>query len=157
MSAAEDAYTLLAEKHGFGESERYIRVLKFLMTPQQADIVARLPGSPEEMAKEVGLGPAIVNQELAELYKKGEIQKRKYSGWYCVPDERFWTEKDLTEGNCPDCGRPVEHIEEENYFFLMSKYQERLIDHIEQNPDYIMPFTRKNEVLGFLKNNKLPT
>ncbi|MFC2091435.1 methionine--tRNA ligase [Elusimicrobiota bacterium] len=98
----------------------------------------------------------VVKEILTELFnKKGEIEKRKYSGWYCVPDERFWTEKDLAEGNCPDCGRPVEHIEEENYFFLMSKYQQRLIDHIEQNPEYILPNTRKNEVLGFLKNNKL--
>jgi len=73
MSHMEDTYTLLAEKHGFGESERYIRVLKFLMTPQQADIVARLPGSPYEVAKEIGLGRTIVNQELAELYKKGVV------------------------------------------------------------------------------------
>lgn len=89
------------------------------------------------------------------LFDKGEIEKRGYSGWYCVPDERFWTEKDLIEGNCPDCGRPVEQIHEENYFFLMSKYHERLIKHIEDNPSYILPDTRRNEVLGFLKNNTL--
>ncbi len=89
------------------------------------------------------------------LWDAGEIEKRQYSGWYCTPDERFWTEKDLDEGNCPDCGRPVEEIKEENYFFLMSKYQERLIKHIEDNPDYILPETRRNEVLGFLKNNDL--
>lgn len=89
------------------------------------------------------------------LYDKGEIEKRQYSGWYCTPDERFWTEKEIVEGNCPDCGRPVEEIQEENYFFLMSKYQDRLIKHIEDNPDYILPETRKNEVLGFLKHNEL--
>jgi methionyl-tRNA synthetase len=89
------------------------------------------------------------------LFDKEKIEKRSYAGWYCVPDERFWTEKDLIEGNCPDCGRPVEQIKEENYFFLMSKYQERLIDYIEKNPDYILPETRKNEVFGFLKNNTL--
>ncbi|HAK88515.1 MAG TPA: methionine--tRNA ligase, partial [Nitrospiraceae bacterium] len=89
------------------------------------------------------------------LFNKGEIEKRSYAGWYCVPDERFWTEKDLIEGNCPDCGRPVEQIQEENYFFLMSKYQERLIEYIEKNSGYILPETRKNEVLGFLKNNTL--
>jgi len=89
------------------------------------------------------------------LWDKGEIEKRKYSGWYCTPDERFWTEKEIVEGNCPDCGRPVEQIDEENYFFLMSKYQERLIRYIEENPRYILPETRKNEVLGFLKNNEL--
>lgn len=92
---------------------------------------------------------------LQMLFDRGEIEKRSYAGWYCVPDERFWTEKDLIEGNCPDCGRPVEQIQEENYFFLMSKYQERLIRHIEENPAYILPETRKNEVLGFLKNNTL--
>jgi len=89
------------------------------------------------------------------LWDNGEIEKRQYSGWYCTPDERFWTEKDLVDGNCPDCGRAVEQIREENYFFLMSKYQDRLIKYIEDNPSYISPETRRNEVLGFLKNNTL--
>jgi len=89
------------------------------------------------------------------LWDNGEIEKRQYAGWYCTPDERFWTEKDLVDGNCPDCGRPVEQIQEENYFFLMSKYQDRLITYIEDNPSYIMPETRRNEVLGFLNNNTL--
>ncbi len=89
------------------------------------------------------------------LYDRGEIEKRSYSGWYCVPDERFWTEKDIIEGNCPECGRPVEQIHEENYFFLMSKYQERLISYIEDNTGYLLPDTRRNEVLGFLRNNTL--
>ncbi len=97
----------------------------------------------------------IVQSVLQELRDKGEIVKRAYSGWYCTPDERFWTEKEVVGGNCPDCKRPVEHIQEENYFFLMSKYQTRLIKHIEDNPSYIMPETRKNEVRGFLKNNDL--
>ncbi len=97
----------------------------------------------------------VVKQVLQELYNKGEIEKRLYSGWYCVPDERFWTEKEVEEGKCPDCKRPVEKITEENYFFLMSKYQERLIKYIEDNPYYILPETRRNEVLGFLKNNVL--
>jgi methionyl-tRNA synthetase len=92
---------------------------------------------------------------LQMLWDKGEIERREYSGWYCTPDERFWTEKDLIDGKCPDCGRPVDQIHEENYFFLMSKYQERLIDHIEKEDAYILPDTRKNEVLGFLKNNTL--
>ena len=92
---------------------------------------------------------------LQMLLDKGEIEKRSYAGWYCTPDERFWTEKDLVGGNCPDCGRPVEQIHEENYFFLMSKYQERLINHINDNPDYILPETRRNEVLGFLTHNTL--
>jgi methionyl-tRNA synthetase len=97
----------------------------------------------------------IVQEILQKLFNKKKIEKRSYSGWYCIPDERFWTEKEIIGGNCPDCGRPVEHIEEENYFFLMSKYQGRLIKYIEENPNYIQPETRKNEVLGFLKNNKL--
>ena len=92
---------------------------------------------------------------LQMLMDRGEIEKRSYAGWYCTPDERFWTEKDLVEGSCPDCGRPVEQIHEENYFFLMSKYQERLIKHIDDNPEYILPETRRNEVLGFLKHNTL--
>jgi len=98
---------------------------------------------------------AIVQKVLQRLWEKGEIEKRVYSGWYCTPDERFWTEKELRGGNCPACGRAVEYIHEENYFFLMSKYQEDLIRYIKQNPSYILPDTRKNEVLGFLENNKL--
>lgn len=89
------------------------------------------------------------------LWDRGEIEKRQYTGWYCTPDERFWTDKEIVDGNCPDCGRPVEQIQEENYFFLMSKYQDRLIRYIEGHADYIMPETRRNEVLGFLKNNTL--
>lgn len=97
----------------------------------------------------------IVQELLTELWKKGEIVKRTYTGWYCVPDERFWTEKELVNGRCPDCGRSVEYISEDNYFFLMSKYQERLLRYIEDNPYYILPETRRNEVLGFLKNQPL--
>jgi methionyl-tRNA synthetase len=97
----------------------------------------------------------VVQTILNELFTKGEIEKRLYSGWYCVPDERFWTEKEVIDGKCPDCKRPVEQISEENYFFLMSKYHERLINYIDENPNYILPETRRNEVLGFLKNNPL--
>ncbi|MBA4348774.1 MAG: methionine--tRNA ligase, partial [Thermodesulfovibrio sp.] len=96
-----------------------------------------------------------VRDLLQRLWDRGEIEKRSYRGMYCTPCERFWTEKDLLEGNCPDCGRAVESIEEDNYFFLMSKYQVRLIEYIEKNPDYILPETRKNEVLGFLKSKPL--
>jgi len=98
---------------------------------------------------------AVVQELLQKLFDKGEIEQRTYEGWYCTPDERFWTEKEIVEGKCPDCGRPVERISESNYFFLMSKYQERLIAHIEQNPDYIRPESRRNEVLGFLKSQIL--
>jgi methionyl-tRNA synthetase len=98
---------------------------------------------------------AVVQELLQKLFERGEIEKRLYSGWYCIPDERFWTGKEVEDGRCPDCKRPVEEISEENYFFLMSAYQERIIRHIEENPSYILPETRRNEVLGFLKNNRL--
>jgi methionyl-tRNA synthetase len=98
---------------------------------------------------------SIVQALLGELWEKGEIEKRSYSGWYCVYDERFWTEKEVVDGNCPDCKRAVEQIDEENYFFLMSKYQARLLKYIDENPYYILPETRRNEVLGFLNNNRL--
>lgn len=97
----------------------------------------------------------VVRETLQKLRDKGEIEKRSYSGMYCTPCERFWTEKDVVNGNCPDCKRPVEHIEEENYFFLMSKYQDRLVKYIEENKGYILPEMRRNEVLGFLKNRTL--
>jgi methionyl-tRNA synthetase len=98
---------------------------------------------------------AVVQELLQKLFDQGELEQRTYEGWYCTPDERFWTEKEIVEGKCPDCGRPVERISESNYFFLMSKYQERLIAHIEQNPNYIRPDSRRNEVLGFLKSQTL--
>ena len=98
---------------------------------------------------------AVVQELLQKLYDKGEIERRTYEGWYCTPDERFWTEKDIHEGKCPDCGRPVEQIKEDNYFFLMGKYQARLIEYIEKDPNFIRPESRRNEVLGFLKSQTL--
>ena len=97
----------------------------------------------------------VVMETLQKLWDKGEIEKRSYQGLYCTPCERFWTEKDVVDGNCPDCRRPVEHIEEENYFFLMSKYQPRLIKYIEEDQEYILPAMRRNEVLGFLRTKSL--
>jgi methionyl-tRNA synthetase len=93
----------------------------------------------------------VVQHVLQQLWKNGEIYKAKYSGWYCVPDERFWTEKDIVDGACPDCGRVVEQLEEENYFFRMSKYHAWLVEHVENHPNFILPESRKNEVLGFLE------
>lgn len=92
----------------------------------------------------------VVMEILQKLWDKKEIEKRSYSGMYCTPCERFWTDKDVINNNCPDCKRPVEHIEEENYFFLMSKYQDRLADYIKNNSGFILPEMRRNEVLGFL-------
>ncbi len=98
---------------------------------------------------------AVVQELLQELFDKDLIERRTYEGWYCTPDERFWTEKEIVEGKCPDCGRIVERITEDNYFFLMSRYQDRLIKHIEDDPLYIRPDSRRNEVLGFLKSQTL--
>lgn len=94
----------------------------------------------------------VVQKTLDLLFKKGDIYKDTYEGWYCLPDERFWTEKDLADGKCPDCGRGVEKIAESNYFFRMGKYQSWLTGYINNHPDYIQPVSRRNEVLGFLQN-----
>jgi methionyl-tRNA synthetase len=95
---------------------------------------------------------AVVQAFLQRLWDRGEIYDGTYEGWYCVHEERYWTDKDLGPGQtCPDCERPVQRVEEKNYFFRMSAYQDRLIGHIEQNPDWIVPEMRKNEVLGFLR------
>lgn len=93
----------------------------------------------------------VVRHVLQQLWDAGEIYKDEYEGWYCVPDERFWTEKDLIDDNCPDCGRPVQRLAEQNYFFRMSAYQDWLMAYINDNPSFIQPETRRNEVLGYLQ------
>ena len=93
----------------------------------------------------------VVQTILQRLWDQGEIYRDEYKGWYCIPDERFWTEKDLVDGNCPDCGRPVQRLAESNYFFRMSAYQDWLITYINEHPSFIQPETRRNEVLGFLQ------
>ena len=97
----------------------------------------------------------VVQRYLQQLYDNQLIYKADYTGWYCTFDERFWTEKDVENGLCPDCKRPVERISEHNYFFKMGEYQDRLIDHIQQHPSFIRPESRRNEVLGFLTTQKL--
>ena len=95
----------------------------------------------------------IVQKILQDLYDRDLIYKAEYNGHYCVPCERFFTEKDLIDGNlCPDCKRPTNSIVESNYFFRMSKYQDWLIEYIQTHPDFIKPAFRANETLGFLKN-----
>ncbi len=98
---------------------------------------------------------SIVRRYLQQLFDKQLIYKADYTGWYCTYDERFWTEKDVVDGLCPDCKRPIERLSEHNYFFRMGQYQERLIAHIKANPDFIRPESRRNEVLGFLQTQKL--
>ena len=97
----------------------------------------------------------VVQDILQDLFERDEIYRADYDGWYCVTCERFFTEKDLDDGKCPEpgCGRPVERITESNYFFRMSKYREWLIKYIEDNPKFIQPDFRRNETLGFLKKD----
>ncbi|MBQ2285260.1 MAG: methionine--tRNA ligase [Clostridia bacterium] len=94
-----------------------------------------------------------VQKIFQKLYDQGDIYKGEYEGWYCVPCESFFTDTQIAEGNvCPDCGRPVEKAKEEAYFFKMSKYQDRLMKYIEENPDFIQPESRKKEMVNnFLK------
>ncbi|HEV8540281.1 MAG TPA: methionine--tRNA ligase [Nitrospiraceae bacterium] len=93
----------------------------------------------------------FVQTLLQNLFDKDLIYRAEYTGWYCTFDERFWTEKDVVDGLCPDCKRPVERLSESNYFFRMSRYQQQLLTHIQSHPEYIRPHTRANEVLGFLQ------
>ena len=93
-----------------------------------------------------------VQKIFKKLYEQGDIYKGKYEGWYCVPDESFYTEAQLIDGKCPDCGREVVWASEEAYFFKLSKYQDRLMKYIEDHPDFIQPEARKNEMINnFLK------
>lgn len=93
-----------------------------------------------------------VQKIFKKLYDQGDIYKGSYKGKYCTPCESFWTESQLVDGKCPDCGRPVVDAEEEAYFFRMSKYADRLMEYIETHPDFIQPESRKNEMVNnFLK------
>lgn len=89
-----------------------------------------------------------VQKIFKKLYDQGDIYKSEYEGWYCTPCESFWTQTQLKDGKCPDCGREVELTKEESYFFRLSKYQDRLIKHIEENPEFIQPVSRRNEMLN---------
>jgi methionyl-tRNA synthetase len=92
-----------------------------------------------------------VQKIFKALYDKGEIYKGKYEGWYCTPCEAFWTETQLKDGKCPDCGREVKLANEEAYFFRLSKYADRLLKLYEDQPDFIQPESRKNEMINFIK------
>ena len=93
----------------------------------------------------------VVQAIFQKIFDQGDIYKAAYEGWYCTPCETFWLERQLIEGNCPDCGRPVERVQEESYFFRMSKYQDRLLKHIEDHPEFIQPISRRNEMVNFIK------
>lgn len=93
-----------------------------------------------------------VQKIFMELYEKGDIYKGEYEGLYCTPCESFWTESQLDEnGCCPDCGRPVEHAKEEAYFFKLSKYADRLLDLFKNNPEFLQPEARRNEMIAFIE------
>ncbi|MFU0782242.1 MAG: methionine--tRNA ligase [Thermoanaerobacterium thermosaccharolyticum] len=94
----------------------------------------------------------IVQKIFTKLYEKGDIYKSEYEGWYCTPCETFWTEKQLVDGNCPDCGRPVELVKEESYFFKLSNYADKLLKYYEEHPDFIQPESRLNEMVSFIKS-----
>jgi len=94
----------------------------------------------------------VVKKVLETLQAKGDIYKSKYKGWYCTPCESFWKVSELIEDNCPDCGRSVQEIEEENYFFKLAQHQEWLINYINEKPEFVFPESRKREILAFLDN-----
>lgn len=131
-------------------------------TPQQFvdDIVAgikelwkKLDISNDDFIRTTELRHTKVVQEVFErLLAQGDIYKGEYEGWYCTPDESFFLERQLVDGKCPDCGRPVERVKEESYFFRMSKYVDRLLQYYEEHPDFIQPVSRKNEMVNnFIK------
>ena len=118
----------------------------------------------EDLWKKMGIGndffirttfpehKAYVQECLQKLWDKGEIYSKEYEGWYSVGEERFFSDDELDENKCdPISHRPVEWLKEKNYFFKMSAYQQKLIDHLNQNPDWIVPDYRRNEILGFLR------
>ena len=95
----------------------------------------------------------VVAKIFEQLLAQGDIYLGEYEGWYCTPCESYFTELQLTEeGNCPDCGRPVQKVKEESYFFKVSKYADRLLQYYEENPEFIQPESRKNEMINnFIK------
>ena len=93
----------------------------------------------------------VVQDVLTKIFEQGDIYKKNYEGLYCVPCESYWLERQLVDGKCPDCGRPVEKMQEESYFFKLSKYQEWWLQFIEENPNFIQPASRRNEMINFVK------
>ncbi len=132
------------------------------ITPQQH--VDRIAGEIKDIAKMLNISNdkfirttddyhmKAVQGIFKRLYDQGDIYKSEYEGWYCTPCESFWTETQLKDGKCPDCGREVKRTREEAYFLKLSKYQDRLLQYIEEHPDFIQPESRKKEMVNnFLK------
>ncbi|MEN3012938.1 MAG: methionine--tRNA ligase [Dictyoglomus thermophilum] len=94
----------------------------------------------------------VVQKVFQKLYDEGYLYKGSYAGWYCTPCETFWQKEDLHDGNCPSCGRPVEWLEEETYYFKLSAFAEPLLKYIEEHPEFVYPETRRNEVISFIKS-----
>ena len=94
----------------------------------------------------------VVQKVFQKLYDEGYLYKGSYAGWYCTPCETFWQKEDLHDGNCPSCGRPVEWLEEETYYFKLSAFAEPLLKYIEEHPEFVYPESRRNEVISFIKS-----
>lgn len=93
----------------------------------------------------------VVQAVFEQLRAQGDIYKGQYEGWYCEPDEAFWLESRLVDGACPDCGRPVQRVAEESYFFRLSRYQNRLLEYFRTHPEFIQPDSRLNEMVNFVE------
>lgn len=138
------------------------KALEAGLTPKE--YVDRIVADTKELWKELGITydkfirttdedhVEIVQKIFKKLYEQGDIYKGAYKGQYCTPCESFWTESQLVDGKCPDCGREVNEVSEEAYFFKLSKYQDRLEQYLETHPDFIEPASRKNEMINnFIK------
>ncbi|MCL5285175.1 MAG: methionine--tRNA ligase [Nitrospirae bacterium] len=136
-----------AERHGLSPQLYVDRIL-----PRFRDLWSRLAISNDDFVRTTQPRHVKgVSEVLARLREKGDLYEGSYEGWYCLPDERFWTDKDVENGLCPDCHRPVERISETNIFFRMSRYQDWLVSWYESHPEAIRPESRYNEIMGFLK------
>ena len=93
----------------------------------------------------------VVQEVFRRIYEKGDIYKGEYRGLYCTPCEAYWTERQLVDGKCPDCGRAVEEVAEEAYFFKLSNYADRVLEYIETHPDFVQPVSRRNEMINFIR------
>ena len=135
-----------AEKEGVTPQEYVDRVAK-----QFQDLWKLLNISNDKFIRTTdGYHVKAVQKIFKELYDRGDIYKGEYKGWYCTPCESFWTETQLKDGRCPDCGREVKMANEEAYFFRLSNYAGRLLKYYEDHPDFIQPDSRKNEMISFI-------